>query len=151
MSTHSGHGIVGGSIALALLCVVSGCRAVKPEVGPFRAVCVGDNPYGSPEGGVTGKNDPRCLPNSDIAEDECGICENANCCAERFGCYDDLGCNCADQAFDACLDKTGGDGSDETAAVAQCWSVFEGSGPKAKARVACQRSACESVCEVPPL
>jgi hypothetical protein len=100
----------------------------------------------SGEGVAGGPSDPRCLPQGGYADDACDRCENASCCEARFDCYDEGGCGAAADALEECAARAG---SDEQA-VSRCWNAFAESGPRAQARVACQRAHCAVACEVPP-
>ena len=112
----------------------------------------GNGDFGTDEPGQTASGtattDPRCLPDGGYVDNECDGCENASCCATRFGCYDDASCSAANDAFDACMTAAEGDAG-SAAAVKQCWDSFANSSSVAKARVDCQRAHCAVECGVP--
>jgi hypothetical protein len=162
--------------ALVLSAWGAACTALDPEVGPLRGTCPGGSTYENEypgSAGAAGEEDPRCLDPA-TADNECAACENRNCCATRFGCYDDTACGCADIEFDECLEATeevgatdgkapgerdggesdGGESGGESdggsaTAKAACWAEFAASGPTAAARVECQRAHCQKECDVP--
>jgi hypothetical protein len=120
---------------------------VMTSVCLFVAACDDDDDDGD-EGAPAAKSsalDQRCLPDGGYVDNECDSCENAACCATRFGCYDNASCDAANKAFDDCLTSANKD----PAKVASCWSTFSGSSSVAKARVDCQRTHCKSQCAVP--
>jgi hypothetical protein len=95
--------------------------------------------------GSTVQTDPRCLPDGGFVDNACETCENAGCCATRFGCYDNASCDAANKLFDDCLTAAATD----QAKITKCWSDLSASSSVAKARVDCQRSKCQAECKVP--
>jgi hypothetical protein len=139
---------VGIAVALFASCFAS-CSFVEPEVGKFRGACKGSGgEYARPDAYSPGQPDPRCTP-AEGAE-PCEVCEDTHCCGTRFGCYDNDGCECADEAFDECLDGIADPTTEEgVAATARCWAAFSSSSATAKGRVDCQREFCKDECGVP--
>lgn len=133
-----------GLITLATIVLAVSANACKDDDGPD-----GDEgaPAAAPTGTGTGasKIDPRCLPDGGFVDNACDTCENAGCCATRFGCYDNASCDAANKKFDECLTAANKD----AAKVKACWDTLSASSSVAKARVDCQRSKCKAECEVP--
>jgi hypothetical protein len=88
-----------------------------------------------------GTVDPRCVVDGGFVADDCEACEAMSCCAPRVACYDDIGCDCADQAMDACEESEPDGGADGT-----CLASFAETGALAKARVDCKTAMCKDVC-----
>jgi hypothetical protein len=136
-------GIVGVCLALA-----PACGALEPETGAFQGAREAGAPSSSGQyGGKTSKPegggpDPRCLPDGGFADDDCDLCENANCCEERFDCLDDDGCAKASDDFEACPHDAG-------PRAPSCWNDLANSSALGSARVACLREHCQSPCLVP--
>jgi hypothetical protein len=131
---------------LVLASLLAAC-GLEPEVGRFERTCAADTRYDPPAGYDAAGPDPRCAPNAATADDDCDRCENENCCATRFGCYDDTVCRCADQAFDECLDNAAEqDGAAFELAQSKCASNFAATGAAAKARVECRERSCATLC-----
>jgi hypothetical protein len=131
-------------LAFALLAFAPAC-ALEPEVGRLERACVADPRYDRPGDFDGTGSDPRCQSSGPTVENDCDRCENERCCAERFGCYDDTVCRCADQAFDACLDRADDDASSESAR-ATCTADFRASGAAAETRLDCRERACKTEC-----
>jgi hypothetical protein len=98
--------------ALAWLAATASRSLLDPSTGPLRAATDAGaakkgNDYG--EARTDGGADPRCAPDGGIDVSDCDGCELARCCATRFACYDDPGCNAADEAFDACFEAADAD------------------------------------------
>jgi hypothetical protein len=136
------------TLAIAGLLVVS-CGAFEPETGPFQGSReagasasggYGNQPATKP---APGAPDLRCAPDGGFADDDCDLCENASCCAERFACLDDSSCGAAADTFESCPENAG-------VRAPSCWSALEASGPLAATRVGCQRDHCAAICNVPP-
>lgn len=145
-------------LALAVVTPALGgaCTFFEPEVGPRQQSAVTAAPgatdvpgYGPPPDAGDG-GDPRCLADGGYQQNLCDACENANCCATRFGCYADGTCNAANTAFDPCITAAVDQyGQPDPVAVKKCWDTFAASGPRAAARVDCQRAKCQAICGVP--
>jgi hypothetical protein len=135
-------------VSFALLVVMAAGCSLQPEVGQLVRGCTIESEYERPSA-YDGKGpDPRCASTGPTVANECDRCENENCCAERFGCYDDSTCRCADQAFDACLDSAAQeDATSPEAAAERCAADFAASGPAAKARLDCREAACSTECK----
>jgi hypothetical protein len=128
---------------------VAACR-LAPEVGPLLRACETESQYDRPPGFDGTGPDPRCAPSGPTVENECDRCENERCCAQRFGCYDDAVCRCADREFDECLDRAAGeDAASSEEAAARCAADFEASGAAAKTRIECRERACSAECGAP--
>jgi hypothetical protein len=136
-------------VALGLALLVEGPLAacnLDPEVGPLERACATNSEYDRPDGFDGTGADPRCS-SSATAQNDCDRCENAKCCAERFGCYDDTVCRCADQAFDECLDHAAeSDAAVGQATVDKCIADFEATGAAARARLECRKRECRTAC-----
>jgi hypothetical protein len=133
------------SIVGVFLALAPACGALEPETGAFQGAR--EAGAASSSGGygdrtpidAGGGPDPRCLPNGGFADDDCDLCENANCCHERFACLDDDGCNQAAEDFEACPHDAG-------PRATSCWNDLANSGPLGSARVTCLRAHCQSPC-----
>ena len=128
----------GRLVVLGCALAIAACSTFSPEVGPIRGGhCAPSSAYGlaSPPAGTI---DPRCVLDGGFVADSCEACEASNCCAPRVACYDDIGCDCADQAMDACTDGDAG--------ASMCLSAFAASGALAKARVDCKTAMCKDIC-----
>jgi hypothetical protein len=132
----------------AFLVVLSVSCGLEPEVGSLVRTCSIETKYERPAGFDGTGPDPRCTSTGATVENECDRCENEKCCAFRFGCYDDMVCRCADQAFDACLDGAAAeDAASVEAAAEKCAADFAASDAAAKARLDCRESACSTECK----
>lgn len=143
-------------VALALGFAVGGCSVFEPEVGARQQSASTPAPGATDVGGYGPKpdagdgGDPRCLADGGYQTGACDACENANCCATRFGCYDDKTCDSANTAFDPCIAAAVDMyRQPDPVAVKKCWDTFAASGAPAAARFACQRAKCQAVCAVP--
>jgi hypothetical protein len=143
-------------VAAGPVLATNGCSAFEPEVGARQQSSATTAPgatdvggYGpTPDGGDGG--DPRCLADGGSQAGACDVCENANCCTTRFGCYDDKSCYAAKTAFDPCIAAAVDVyGQPDPVAVKKCWDTFAASGAPAAARVECQRAKCKTICSVP--
>jgi hypothetical protein len=135
-------------VVFVVVCAGVCTCALEPEVGRFERMCVADSRYDRPAGFDGIGPDPRCSSTGPTVENECDRCENEQCCAPRFGCYDDTVCRCADQSFDACLDAAAAeDAASSDAAAAKCAADFEATGAPAKARLECRTRACSTECQ----
>jgi hypothetical protein len=143
-------------LASVLLLLGAGCSFVDPQAGAPQATCgisFGGGSQGGPSAGYYHSSSaqmlggPTCATSSESA---CDDCESAHCCAARSACYGDPVCACADLALDECLDaaKTSAV-ADEPALVGRCWNTFSAKGTAEQARISCQRSWCQTQCEVP--
>jgi hypothetical protein len=136
---------------LPLLATGAGCSAFSPQVGPDQESCGEDAAVAAPAG-QTGYGpaptvaptnvSPRCSPDGGEA---CDDCESQFCCATRLACYADPVCACADRAWDRCTD----DATRSASQKAACWAAFTSEGTVEAARVACERTWCQAVCNVP--
>ena len=133
------------------------CTAFEPEVGPRQQSAVTAAPAATAAGGYGPRpdagadaGDPRCLADGGYQQGPCDACENENCCATRFGCYDDATCNAANTAFDPCIAAAvDAYNQPDPVAVKKCWDTFAASGAAGTARVDCQRAKCRTICGVP--
>jgi hypothetical protein len=140
----------------APLLAANACSVFEPEVGPRQQSAVTAAPaptdvsgYG-PRPDAGGGGDPRCLADGGYQDNPCDACENGNCCATRFGCYDDHTCYAANTAFDPCITAAvDAQGQPDPVAVKKCWDALAASGPAGTARVDCQRTKCQTICGVP--
>lgn len=80
-----------------------------------------------------------CVP--DQGADACERCEDANCCPEVSGCYNDVICHTADDDLDQCVDEGGGD---------ECQAVFVATNDLAAAIHLCKSQKCAAECGLPP-
>ena len=143
-------------LSLVLAVVAGACSVFEPEVGPRQQSAVTAAPGATDVGGYGPKPDAgdggdlRCLADGGYQDNACDACENASCCATRFGCYDDQTCNAANTAFDPCIAAAvDAYKQPDPVAVKKCWDTFAASGPAATARVDCQRAKCKTICGVP--
>jgi hypothetical protein len=129
--------------------LLASCTAFEPETGPFQgareagASTSGGYGTGPSTKPPPGEPDPRCAPDGGFVDDDCDLCENASCCAERFGCLDDSSCGAADDTFESCPKDAG-------SRPASCWNDLAASGPLAASFVSCVRAHCTAPCSVPP-
>jgi hypothetical protein len=132
----------------------AGCSFVDPQAGAAQAACgisgggasqtgPGAAYYGTPTTQTTKSGAPTCAT---VPMSPCDDCESTHCCATRSACYGDPVCACADAALDECLDQAATGASTD---VTRCWDLFAAKGTVEQARVACQRSWCQTECKIP--
>jgi hypothetical protein len=152
MSSAINCGLLTALAALA----VGGCSLADPRVGALQEACGLSVTDGGPSGATgsgyygtstSSKGGATCKA---VTDNPCDECESEHCCASRSACYGDPVCACADMTLDECLDDAEeADAGKGSPAAAVCWSQFTAKGTVEQARVACERSWCQTECGIP--